>query len=130
MLLLKKDSIDMYPTIKYIFVGFSGYLMYILLLTLQVEFFYIEPVSASLIAFVPVFFLSYVLSYAWVFRSNNRHFGTFVRYGITAAIGLLLNLLIMYFTIYHLEWWYIHSQIAVFFVVGLNNYLINRYWTF
>jgi putative flippase GtrA len=128
MLSLRKDNL--HPTIKYALVGTSGYLVFVALLTIQIEFFKIEPVLASLLAFIPVFLVSYAVSYGWVFQSNDRHRNTFIRYSVTTAIGLSLNLLIMYFTIYHLEWQYIYSQLGVFFIVGTNNYLINRYWAF
>ena len=128
MLSLRKDNL--HPTIKYALVGTSGYLVFVSLLTIQIEFFKIEPVLASLLAFIPVFLVSYAVSYGWVFQSNDRHRNTFIRYSVTTAIGLSLNLLIMYFTIYHLEWQYIYSQLGVFFIVGTNNYLINRYWAF
>ena len=130
MFSLRKDSVNIHPTIKYALVGISGYLVFVALLTIQVEFFKIEPVLASLLAFIPVFLVSYTVSYGWVFQSNDRHRNTFIRYSVTTAIGLSLNLLIMYFTIYHLEWQYIYSQLGVFFIVGTNNYLINRYWAF
>ena len=130
MLSLRKDNINIHPTIKYALVGIGGYSVYLALLIIQVEFFNIEPVLASLLAFIPVFLVSYFVSYGWVFQSNDRHRNTFIRYSVATSIGLSLNLLIMYFTIYHLEWWYIYSQLCVFFVVGVNNYLINRYWAF
>ena len=130
MLSLRKDNVNIHPTIKYALVGIGGYLVYLALLVIQVEFFNIEPVLASLLAFIPVFLVSYAVSYGWVFQSNDRHRNTFIRYSVTTAIGLSLNLLIMYFTIYHLEWQYIYSQLGVFFIVGTNNYLINRYWAF
>ena len=130
MLSLRKDNVNIHPTIKYALVGIGGYSVYLALLIIQVEFFKIEPVLASLLAFIPIFLVSYAVSYGWVFQSNDRHRNTFIRYSVTTAIGLSLNLLIMYFTIYHLECQYIYSQLGVFFIVGTNNYLINRYWAF
>jgi putative flippase GtrA len=119
-----------HSSIKYLIVGVSGYLVHLFLIIMQVELLDIEPILATFIAFFPVFILSYIVSYTWVFRSNSRHKYSLFRYSYTTLAGLALNLSIMYYTVYSLDWWYVHGQLAVFIIVGLHNYLFNRFWTF
>ncbi len=116
--------------IQYGVVGVGGYLVYLLLLAGMVEKLRFDPVLASFLSFVPVFVLSYLLSHRWVFRSSRDHRTAFMRYMAVTGIGLLLNLSIMYVTTHLLDWWYMHSQIAIFVIVAANNYLLNNYWTF
>lgn len=116
--------------IKYTFIGFSGYIVYLLLLVGMVEGLGANPVLASFLSFIPVLIFSYLLSYKWVFNSIDSHKTTFLRYLFVVVIGLMWNLLIMYITINWLNWWYIYSQALVVIVVPVSNYLLNHFWTF
>lgn len=116
--------------IQYGVVGVGGYLVYLLLLIGMVEKLRFDPVLASFLSFIPVLIISYLLSHRWVFRSNRDHRTAFIRYLVVTGVGLFLNLSIMYVTTHLFNWWYIHSQIAIFVSVAANNYLLNNYWTF
>jgi len=116
--------------IKYVLIGLSGYAVYLILLVGMVEILSVNPVLASLISFIPILILSYILSYRWVFESNNNHKTTFLRYLLVVGIGLLWNFVIMYVTVNWLNWWYIYSQAFVVIVVPTSNYLLNHFWTF
>ena len=115
---------------QYGVVGVGGYVFHLLLLTVMVEFFAVDPVLASIVSFIPVLIISYRLSHSWVFCSDRDHRTTFKRYLVVTGIGFMLNTLIMYTTIHWLDWWYIYSQGVVFVTVATNNYLLNYYWTF
>ncbi|MDA7441063.1 GtrA family protein [Candidatus Pseudothioglobus singularis] len=116
--------------IKYVFIGVSGYVVYLILLVGMVEILSVDPVLASLLSFTPILILSYILSYKWVFESNNNHKTTFLRYLLVVGVGLVWNFLIMYLTINWLNWWYVYSQALVVVVVPTSNYLLNHFWTF
>ncbi len=90
----------------------------------------LDPVLASFVGFFPVLIFSYVLSYKWVFNSNDDHKTTFARYLFVIVIGLTWNLLIMHVTINWFNWWYIYSQALVVIVVPTSNYLLNYFWAF
>ena len=66
----------------------------------------------------------------WVFNSNDSHKNTFTRYLFVIVIGLMWNVIIMYSTVYWLNWWYIYSQALVVLVVPVSNFLLNHFWTF
>ena len=112
---------------QYGVVGVGGYVFHLLLLTVMVEFFAVDPVLASIVSFIPVLIVSYKISYSWVFSSDRDHKTAFKRYLVVTGIGFMLNTLIMYTTIHWLDWWYIHSQGIVFIVVAANNFLLNYY---
>ena len=116
--------------LKYTLVGVGGYFIYLLLLVGMVEGLGSNPVIASFLSFIPVLILSYVLSYKWVFNSNDSHKNTFTRYLFVIVIGLMWNVIIMYSTVYWLNWWYIYSQALVVLVVPVSNFLLNHFWTF
>ncbi len=115
---------------KYGLVGVGGYIIYLLLLVGMVEGLDLDPVLASFVSFFPVLIFSYVLSYKWVFNSNDDHKTTFARYLFVILIGLTWNLLIMHVTINWFNWWYIYSQALVVIVVPTSNYLLNYFWAF
>ncbi len=115
---------------KYGLVGVGGYIIYLLLLVGMVEGLDLDPVLASFVSFFPVLVFSYVLSYKWVFNSNDNHKTTFARYLFVVLIGLTWNLLIMHVTINWFNWWYIYSQALVVIVVPISNYLLNYFWAF
>jgi putative flippase GtrA len=115
---------------KYGLVGVGGYIIYLLLLVGMVEGLDLDPVLASFVSFFPVLVFSYVLSYKWVFNSNDNHKTTFARYLFVVLIGLTWNLLIMHVTINWFNWWYIYSQALVVIVVPTSNYLLNYFWAF
>jgi len=54
----------------------------------------------------------------------------FIKFGIVGAIGTLVNIFVLYtFTeIYNI--YYIISEVFAFILAGLNNYILNKIWTF
>lgn len=97
----------------------------------QVEYLYISPTLASVLAFIPSFFLSYTLAYRWVFLSrHDKNVWAIYKYTTVVAIGFIWNMSIMYITTEMFEWWYVYSQALVFIVVGVNNFLLNMFWVF
>lgn len=117
-------------SLAYVIVGIIGTIVYLLLLTVQVELLYLDPVLASIVAYVPVIILSYVLSYGWVFKSNNRHNVTIVRYLIVTTLGLCVNTLSIYVAVSVFNWWYLYAQMLAFAFVATSNFILNKVWTF
>ncbi len=54
----------------------------------------------------------------------------FIRYCIVGAIGTLVNLSILYFFTEVLSFYYLISAIIAFFFSVINNYVLNKVWTF
>jgi putative flippase GtrA len=116
--------------LRYVLVAVLGYVIYLFLLVAMVERLGVDPVLASFLSFIPVFILSYILSYKWVFKSDGSHKSTFVRFLTITLIGLMWNIFIMYTTIHWFDWHYIFSQFLVVTVVAINNFCLNYFWTF
>ncbi|MFX0069763.1 MAG: GtrA family protein [Candidatus Hermodarchaeota archaeon] len=53
-----------------------------------------------------------------------------IQFAIVGAIGTLVNLSILYLLTEFLNVYYIVSEIIAFFVSVLNNYILNKVWTF
>lgn len=111
-------------------VGIFGSVVYLVLLTLLVELLGVEPVVATMISFTPVFFVSYYLTHTWVFRSATKHKSALIKYAVVTGLGFLINVTGMYLAVHIMDMWYLSSQVILFIIVAMNNYLLNRYWTF
>lgn len=60
-------------------------------------------------------------------RSNIKEF---IKFGIVGAIGTFVNLSILYFLTEIVNIYYIISEIIAFSVSVINNYILNKKWTF
>ena len=97
---------------------------------IQVEIFDLEPVISAVISNLIVIFGTYVASYKWVFVSKRGHRSTFIRYVIVIGLGFIINTTGMYLCVHVFNFWYLASQIVLFSIVAINNYSLNKLWTF
>jgi len=117
-------------TLKYIFVGGTSSIVFLGLLAFQVEFFLIDPVVATVISNLILIFATYPVLSKWVFISVTNHKVAFIKYASVIAFGFTINTLGMYVFVHILEFWYLLSQVILFVVVAVNNYSLNKLWTF
>jgi len=117
-------------TLKYIFVGGTSSIFFLGLLAFQVEFFLIDPVVATVISNLILIFATYPVLSKWVFISVTNHKVAFIKYASVIALGFTINTLGMYLFVHILEFWYLLSQVILFVVVAVNNYSLNKLWTF
>tara|TARA_B100000787_G_scaffold143931_1_gene113635 strand:+ start:8609 stop:8980 length:372 start_codon:yes stop_codon:yes gene_type:complete len=117
-------------TLKYIFVGGTSSIVFLGLLAFQVEFFLIDPVVATVISNLILIFATYPVLSKWVFISVTNHKVAFIKYASVIALGFTINTLGMYLFVHILEFWYLLSQVILFVVVAVNNYSLNKLWTF
>lgn len=116
--------------LSYSLVGISAMFFYLTLLIFQVELLSIDPVTASVIGYIPAIFGSYYLNYIWVFQSKNQHQTTLFKYLIVILIGFGINTLCIYLTVHKLYWWYLKGQTLAIFLVTASNFTLNYFWTF
>ncbi|GGD94467.1 GtrA family protein [Paenibacillus nasutitermitis] len=125
--------------VKYAVVGLLGTALHFALLAALVEWAGVHPVVGSVLGFTVVLAVSYVLNKKWTFqdtgdvdRQSNRtaEYRQFIRYCMVSGSGLILNTLIMYGAVELVDLPYLLGQVIVTFVVPVQNYLFNRYWTF
>jgi putative flippase GtrA len=88
------------------------------------------PVPASAAGFIVGGVISYLLNYRIVFRSEQNHAPTIVKFLTVAVAGLGLNSLIMWTLAHGLALHYLPAQIAATLTVMLWSFGANRYWTF
>lgn len=89
-----------------------------------------DPVLASSIGFCLSLGLNYALNYRFTFRSNQRHHATVSRFASLAAIGFLLNTVIVTLLADLAGIHYVVAQLVATAAVFAWNFLGNEYWTF
>jgi dolichol-phosphate mannosyltransferase len=52
------------------------------------------------------------------------------KFGVVGAIGTAINLLVLYSFTEYLGIYYVISGVFAFFISGLNNFILNKVWTF
>lgn len=88
------------------------------------------PVPASLAGFIVGGAISYVLNYRFTFRSAKQHGEALTKFLTVAAVGFVLNGLVMAALTGGARLHYLAAQIAATAVVLVWTFLCNRYWTF
>jgi len=115
---------------RYIIVGGFGAVVHVGIIFLLVEFIKLSPLVSSVIGFVFVLIISFLLNKHWTFQIKVNQKFQFTKYLIVSLIGLLLNTLIIFITVNVLNWSYEYGVIIMVIVVALNNFILNQFWTF
>ena len=116
--------------LKFGTVGALATLTHYAILISLVETIDLNPVIASGLGYAISGALNYLLNYKYTFRSSSLHLVSGPRFGIVAASGLTLNVVIMHFGYELLKINYLVVQIIATLVVLFWNFLVNRHWTF
>jgi putative flippase GtrA len=90
----------------------------------------IDPVLASSAGFLTGAVINYILNYHFTFRSTKSHRVAMPRFFAVAAIGMVLNSVIMAALTRALGWHYLVAQVISTGLVLLWNFAGNRLWTF
>lgn len=108
--------------------GVATAIQYALLLVL-VRGVSMAPTAASSIGFTVSAIVNYLLNYHFTFASGRPHGPAAAKFGLLAAVGLLLNAAIMH-ALVGAGWNYLLSQIGASAVVLVWNFVGNSLWTF
>lgn len=100
-----------------------------LLITLVQEM-QVTPVAASAAGALLGAIINYSLNYHFTFRSRKRHREAALKFSVVAAIGLLLNTLLMWTGVELLGLHYLIGQIITTGLVLIWSFIGNRYWSF
>jgi putative flippase GtrA len=117
------------------FVYFSGVgliatsIQYVILIVL-VQGFGLDPVRASGIGFVTSAVVNYVLNYHVTFESRKAHSEVALKFMVIAALGLIVNSLIMHLGTDILRIHYILTQLVATGSVLIWNFAGNYLWSF
>lgn len=115
---------------RYGVVGSFGMLIHSSILIALVEIFYITPVLASIPGFIAALIISHFINHIWTFQYKEKLRKTFVKYTAVSLFGLMLNLVLMHLTVNVLGWPYLYGLLIVIILVSINNYFLNKLWTF
>lgn len=119
------------PLIKYGLVGGLGAGIHFAVLIMLVEMWHMNPIVASIVGFIVVLIISYLLNRWWTFETRQSGYvKQFVKYVIVSCAGMVINTLIMYVTVEWISISYIIGQLISTVVVPIHNYIWNRRWTF
>lgn len=99
-------------------------------LVLLVEAFSVNPVYATTVGFVIGALVNYILNYKYTFQSDKPHVEAVTKFFAVASIGAVVNSSIMFLGESVLQFNYILVQIAATSIVLMENFLLNKWWTF
>ena len=108
-------------------IGTSGHYLTLIFL---VELWEVEAAIATTAGFIVGAFINYILNYHITFKSNKSHREALVKFLLIAAIGAVINTLIMYLGTSSLQYHYLLVQVIATLIVLLWNFSINKIWVF
>ena len=111
-------------------VGAVGTLAHYLLLVILVDGMAVGPVPASMAGALLGALVNYLLNYRFTFASTRRHQEAMPRFLAVAAVGFVLNALLMWVAVEMMELYYLLGQVCATALVLVWNFLGNRIWTF
>lgn len=111
-------------------VGATATALQFLVLTLGVEVFATDPVSASSAGYFAGAILGYVLNSWFTFRSRRSHAASIWRYVVTVATGSAINASLVHLGVNQLELPYLLAQAQASIIGMVWNFSLNRFWTF
>ena len=116
--------------IKFTGVGFVSAIGHYGLLIALVQIGDLPAVPASAAGALLGAWINYSLNYRYTFGSSAAHRDSVPKFAAIAAVGLLLNTLLMWVGVHVLGVHYLLSQVVTTGLVLLWSFAGNRYWTF
>ncbi|KKQ79194.1 MAG: hypothetical protein UT02_C0045G0002 [Parcubacteria group bacterium GW2011_GWC2_38_7] len=110
---------------RYGSVGLIGASIDFTLLNLLVQFTPFDIYYSIVIAFISSVIVSYFLHCSWTFRVSTG-VNRLLVYSFTSVFGLILNVLVMYYFMEHLNWWYNYAKVAALVIVVGWNYFVSK----
>ena len=116
--------------VKYSTVGAVGSVAHYALLIVLVQTFSANVLLATSIGALAGALVNYFMNYTWTFASTKRHSEAITKFFVIAAVGFVLNGLLMMVLAGHLRLHYLLAQVMTTGVVLLWGFLANHCWTF
>ncbi|MDQ7015686.1 MAG: GtrA family protein [Gammaproteobacteria bacterium] len=101
-----------------------------LVLIILVQWLLLNAPTASSIGALLGAVTNYLLNYHYTFQSNKTHRQTLPRFSGIVLLGMALNYGILLLTVELWQWHYLLAQLLATGLVFINNYWLNRIWTF
>jgi putative flippase GtrA len=116
--------------IRFAGVGAIGTVAHYFVLIVVVEFFNAKAVLGSSFGFLVGAAVNYTLNYHFTFKSKKQHLETMPKFYLVAAVGFLINGLIVYLMAHVFSINYLLAQIAATAIVLIWGFVANYLWTF
>jgi putative flippase GtrA len=116
--------------VKFTGAGFVSALGHYGLLIALVQIAAVPAVPASAAGALLGAWINYSVNYRYTFRSTRQHRESVLRFAAVAAVGLVLNTLLMWVGVELIGAHYLLSQIVTTGLVLIWSFAGNRYWTF
>ena len=118
--------------IKFAFVGALGTIVNLSILYTLTEFFSVHYIISETIGFLVSVVHNYILNKIWTFKENlhERIFTKYFKYTIINLISLCINLTILFILVEFYGFWYIFAEVVAISIAFLNNFTVNKLWTF
>lgn len=111
-------------------IGIIGTAGHYATLVLLVQLMLVNPVIATTAGFAVGALINYVLNYRITFKSNKKHTEALTKFFSVAALGAVINGLIMSAGIITFDMHYLIIQLVATGIVLIFNFITNKYWTF
>jgi len=116
---------------RYLLIGGTCGVLDLSLLYIQVEFFHIWYLAATIISFVTITTFGYFGQKYFTFRNKSKNYKKQMPiFFVIVGIGLLINTSCMFFFVSILQIWYIIANVITKFIVLIWNYFANKHITF
>ncbi|HEY7945386.1 MAG: GtrA family protein [Burkholderiales bacterium] len=115
---------------RFAVVGALATATHALVFTIAIEAAHIEPVLATVVAFVIAMLVGYVLNRRWTFAVRDAPSRRLGRYAFAALAGLALNAGIMYCVVHLLHWSPYIGLAAAIAIVPPVTFSLNHFWVF
>lgn len=117
--------------IKFVAVGFSGLIVDFSLTYFCKEILKIQKYVANAIGFLSAASSNYLLNRIWTFQSQSPEIAVeYTKFIGIAAIGLLINTLILWFLVSKFKWNFYFSKLIAIAFVTIWNFTMNFLFTF
>lgn len=112
---------------KFGVVGIIAFIVDYLSLYLLTEFLNVYYLISSIISFLLSIIVNYILSIKWVFDIKKKQsFKDVIIFTLLSAIGLLINLLVMYLSVEVFKIYYMIGKLIATFIVMIWNFVTRK----
>lgn len=113
--------------LKFGVVGVIAFIVDYLSLYLLIEFLNVYYLISSIISFLLSIIVNYILSIKWVFDIKKKQsFKDVIIFTLLSAIGLLINLLVMYLSVEVFKIHYMIGKLIATFIVMIWNFVTRK----
>lgn len=115
---------------RYVIGGIAATITHILVLTLLVERFGMNPTIATSIGFCIAVIVNYNFQYHWTFGATGSHARIFSRYVVVTFAMLGVNLALFRVLTHPVHLPYLYAQLIATGVIMFCNFALNKLYTF